>query len=376
MRIGSYKKHKTRDEEYSSYIPPKLPVDLRLEPLYELMERATHSLSKLDGAAETIPSVNLFLYMYVRKEAVLSSQIEGTQSSLSDLILFENDRKPNVEISDVKEVSRYVDALDHGINRLRSGFPLCLRLIKETHEILLRDTRGKECLPGEFRSSQNWIGGTRPGNAAFVPPEPEILPDYLDNLELYIHSEGSPILIKAAIAHLQFETIHPFLDGNGRIGRLLIILILCDFGLLKSPLLYLSLYFKENRRVYYSLMNEVREKGNWEDWIRFFLKGVIEVSDQAVSIISQITALFEVCEAKIAETGRRRFSARAVFEYLKTAPFATATSVANKLKISVPTARSALNALVELQIIEAEEADQRSKYYKFQKYVNILDAVR
>jgi Fic family protein len=219
------------------------------------------------------------------------------------------------------------------------------------------------------------VGGARPGNAAYVPPEPEILADYLSNLEVYIHSEDVPVLIKAAVAHLQFETIHPFLDGNGRVGRLLIILILRNFGLMKRPLLYLSLYFKENRYAYYSLLNEVREKGNWEDWIRFFLKGIIEVSDQAVSIIFQITALFDDSQKKISKIGRQRFSAQAMFEYLKLAPVTTATIAAKKLMISVPTARAALNTLVDIGIIESEQADQKSKNYRFLKYINILNAV-
>lgn len=376
MRTGTYKKHKVSNEEYyCSYIPPKLPIDIEIKAFYGLLEQATRNLTKLDNLAETMPSIDLFLYMYVRKEAVLSSQIEGTQSSLSDLILFEHNQKPDVAISDVAEVSRYVSALNYGIERLKQGFPLCLRLIKEVHAILLRDTRGEKHLPGEFRRSQNWIGGTRPGNAAFVPPAPEILANCLSNLESYIYSENIPILVKAAVAHLQFETIHPFLDGNGRVGRLMIILILYNFGLIKNPLLYMSLYFKENRHTYYSLLNEVREKGNWEDWILFFLKGTIEVSRQAVSLISQITELVNDCQKKIIGIGRQRFSAQAVFEYLKKVPFTTATIAAKELRMSIPTARIALNTLVDLEIIKSENANKKSKNYRFQKYINILDVV-
>lgn len=375
MRIGTYKKHKISGEEYKSYIPPKLPVVICLDAFYDLMEQATVSLSRLDSLSDTLPGINLFLYMCVRKEAVLSSQIEGTQSSLNDLILFEHNQKPSVAISDVIEVSRYVEALNYGIERIKNGFPLCLRLIKEIHFILLRDTGGKESLPGEFRNSQNWIGGTRPGNAAFVPPESEIVLDYLSNLESYIHFENIPILIKAAVAHLQFETIHPFLDGNGRIGRMLIILILYNFGLIRSQILYLSLYFKENRSMYYYLLNEVRIKGNWEDWVQFFLKGIVTVANQAISIISKITTLFDDCEKKIAQTGRQRFSAQIVFGYLKKMPTVTATTVAKELKISVSSARIALNTLVDLEIIESVNIDRRSKSYKFQQYMNILNDI-
>ncbi|GHU10942.1 hypothetical protein FACS189449_01390 [Alphaproteobacteria bacterium] len=337
------------------------------------MEQATLVLSKLDNLAGSLPNTNLFLYMYVRKEAVLSSQIEGTQSSLNDLILFEHNQKPNVAISDVTEVSRYVAALDYGVKQLNEGFPLCLRLIREIHSILLSKTRGAECLPGEFRTSQNWIGGTRPGNAIFVPPEPAIVLNCLSNLELYIHSEGTPTLIKAAVAHLQFETIHPFLDGNGRIGRMLIILILYNFGLIKNPILYLSLYFKENRNTYYSLLNEVRIKGNWEDWIRFFLEGIIAVSEQGVSIISKINALFDECQKKIEKTGRRRFSMQIMLEYLKKMPVTTATIAADKLKMSVPSARAALNTLADLGIVKSYDIDKRSKRYEFQQYSASLD---
>jgi Fic family protein len=357
------------EEEYFSHIPPKLPIDIKTNVLCTLLEQATHHLAQLD--ASTVPDIHLFWYMHIRKEAVLSSQIEGTQSSLSDLILFENRQK--TKATDTAEVSCCVEALDYGIERLKSGFPLCIRLIKEMHAILLHNTRGKECLPGEVRTSQNWIGGTRPGNAAFVPPEPEILAECLSNLEQYIHMENIPTLIKAAVAHLQFETIHPFLDGNGRIGRLLIILILYNSGLLKNPLLYPSLYFKENRHTYYALLNEVRTRGNWEDWIEFFLKGIAEVSERAISAISQITALFNDCDKKISGTGRQKFSVQEAFEHLKKSPFTTATTLAEKLKTSVPTARTALNTLVDLKIIESENIDRKSKHYIFHKYLHVLD---
>lgn len=369
MRIGTYKIHKTGTESYRSYIPVKLPIQIEVD--LQLMEKATAILSELGSLS--VPSLDLFLYMYVRKEAVLSSQIEGTQSSLNDLILFENNQKPNV--SDVAEVSRYVEALNYGIKRVTSGFPLCLRLLREVHAILLHDTRGQEHLPGEFRISQNWIGGTRPGNAAFVPPDPQILGEYLSNLEIYINNDEIPVLLRAAVAHVQFETIHPFLDGNGRIGRLLIILILFNFGLLKTPLLYISLYFKENRFEYYQRLNDVREKGTWEDWINFFLNGIISVSRQAISVIQETTIFFDECGKKIDQIGRQRFSATLLFEYLKRHPITAVQGAAHELNISAPTARTSLESLARLGIINVTMVDRKQKIHTFQKYLDLLNKV-
>jgi Fic family protein len=228
--------------------------------------------------------------MYVRKEALLSSQIEGTQSSLSDLLLFENEEIPYVPLDDVAEVSNYVAAMEHGLKRLREGFPLSLRLIREMHAILLHSGRGASKQPGEFRRSQNWIGGTRPGNALFVPPPPDQLNECLDAFEKFLHMDDPqlPPLIKAGLAHVQFETIHPFLDGNGRLGRLLITLMLCEASALREPILYLSLYFKARRSDYYRLLQEVRENGAWEAWMEYFLTGVRETASQAVDTAARL----------------------------------------------------------------------------------------
>lgn len=367
MRVGTYKIHKIGQEEYRSYIPVMLPIDVQIDSC--LLERTSTILAKLGSLS--IPNLDLFLYMYVRQEAVLSSQIEGTQSSLNDLILFENNQNPSSTIADVVEVSRYVEALNYGIEKVSNGFPLCLRLLREIHAILLHDTRGQEYLPGEFRTSQNWIGGTRPGNAAFVPPEPNILAQYLSNLEKYMNDNGVPVLIRAAVAHVQFETIHPFLDGNGRIGRLLIILILCNNGLLNSPILYLSLYFKEHRFEYYRLLNDVREKGNWEEWINFFFNAVIFVSNQSISMIKKTSKFLEQCEAKISEMGRQRFSVKSIFDYLKKHPIVFVQDVADTLKISAPTARAALESLVKYDIIDVKNIDNKQKVYTFRKYLDL-----
>lgn len=257
-RTGRYIPHTVGGESYRAFVPDPLPPkpDVVLSPsLNKLLEKANLALGRLDGLSTLLPDTGIFIYMYVRKEAVVSSQIEGTQSSLTQLLLFEIEEAPGVPIDDVREVSNYVAAIEHGRRRLREGLPLCLRVIREAHEILLRGGRGGSKSPGEFRKTQNWIGGTRPGNAFFVPPPPEYLMDCLDGLERFIHSEERPYpaLIKAALAHVQFETIHPFLDGNGRIGRLLITLMLCADQVLREPLLYLSLYINIHRQLYYEL---------------------------------------------------------------------------------------------------------------------------
>jgi len=375
QRTGKYVTKKIPGESFQAYIPSQLPPKpaLNLDGLYPLMERATLALAELNNAANTIPNISLFIYMYVRKEALLSSQIEGTQSSFSDLMLFEHHQKPEVSIEDVEEVSNYVKAIYHGLKRIRNGFPISLRLIKEIHEILLSGGRGSFQSPGEFRRSQNWIGGTRPGNARFVPPPVEHLLDCLSNLEKFLHNKQMPVLLKAGIAHLQFETIHPFLDGNGRLGRLLVILLLCDSGMLSEPILYFSLYLKQNRSVYYNLLQEVRERGNWETWLEFFLNGIYTSSKQGTETITKINDLFTKDLAKIATLGRAKKSAEQTLDYLKMLPQVSVVFLAKELDISKPTARTALNNLVKLNIIEEVSGQQRNKVYIYKTYLNLLE---
>ena len=307
---GIYRTCSVAGEHYRAYLPAPLPPDPPLvidARLQEMLERANRALGRLDGIAAVLPDTALFLYFYVRKEALLSSQIEGTQSSLSDLLLFEGEQSTAAPLDDVREVSSYVAALDHGIKRIRQdGFPLSLRLMREMHAILLRQGRGASMSPGGFRRSQNWIGGSRPGNARFVPPPPEEVMNCLGALEKFLHDDPqpTPLLIKAALAHVQFETIHPFLDGNGRMGRLLITLLLCDAGALSEPLLYLSLYFKTHRDAYYDWLQRVRETGDWEGWLEFFLSGVEETAEGAVSTAKRILGLFEADRARIARAAR------------------------------------------------------------------------
>ena len=376
-RIGTYITKKVATESYREYVPSQLPPEppIDVSSLYPYLEKATLALAELNSIAQIIPNISLFIYMYVRKEALLSSQIEGTQSSFADLMLFEHNQKPNISIDDVEEVSNYVQAINYGLDRLKNNFPLSLRLICEIHAILLSGSRGYNKLPGEFRRSQNWIGGSRPGNALFVPPPVEKLMDCLSNFENFLYEKKSklPALIRAGIAHVQFETIHPFLDGNGRLGRLLIILLLYQEGLLKEPILYLSLYFKKNRDIYYNLLQQVRLHGTWETWLEFFLKGVTESAKQAVHTAKQINMLFENDLLKIQKLGRSRLSCIEVLEYLKKMPQTSVPLLSKELNITAPTARSALTHMLELGILEEITANKRDRVYVYRKYLDILD---
>jgi Fic family protein len=375
-RLGRWITTDTAGEKVRAYVPAPLPPDppLDLGRLARLIGRAEQALGRLDGMAAVLPSPSLFIFMYVRKEALLSSQIEGTQSSLSDLLLFESNEAPFVPLDDVQEVSNYVSAMEHGLKRLAENFPLSLRLIREMHQELLSKGRGSSKQPGEFRSTQNWIGGTRPGNALFVPPPPGEVMKCLGELEHFLHDRSTyPVLLRAALAHVQFETIHPFLDGNGRLGRLLITLMLCEEKALTQPILYLSLYFKTHRARYYELLQTVREKGDWEAWVEFFLEGVIETSGQGVSTAQRLLALFEADRSKIASLGRAAPSALRLFTELQRSPLVSVPVAAEKLRTSRPTVRKSLEHLEALGIVRETTGRQRGRVYQYQKYLEILD---
>ncbi|MBS1872567.1 MAG: Fic family protein [Acidobacteria bacterium] len=339
------------------------------------MERTNQSLGRLDGLGSLLPDLELFIYAYVLKEAVLSSQIEGTQSSLSDLLLFENDEAPGVPITDVQEVSNYVAALKHGLARLRQGFPLSLRLIREIHSVLLAEGRGSDKDPVEFRRSQNWIGGTRPGTAIFVPPPPDLVMECMGALELFMHEERRdvPPLVKAGLVHVQFESIHPFLDGNGRIGRLLITFLLCATGALREPILYLSLFFKAHRQAYYDLLMRVRETGDWESWIEFFLQGVKETSEQAVNAAQRILALLNSDRKKIETLGRSSASMLRVFHYAQTRPILNIQNCAEALAVSFPTVSTAVDGLERLGVLREVTGRQRKRLFGYDAYLGILN---
>jgi Fic family protein len=339
-----------------------------------LLEKANQALGRLDGITLVLPDPDLFIYMYVRKEALLSSQIEGTQSSLSDLLLFESNETPGVPLDDVQEVSTYVAAMNHGLERLRRGFPLSLRLIREIHEVLMKGGRGDHQTPGEFRRSQNWIGGTRPGNAVFVPPPPNELDECLTAFEKFLHATDPPIsiLVKAALVHVQFETIHPFLDGNGRLGRLLITLLFCAEGVLRNPSLYLSLYLKSNRDRYYELLQEVRLQGSWEAWIEFFLRGIEETATQAVETARRIVTLLNNDRSRIETSGRGAASALLLFYRLQKRPFVSISSAAKDLSVSIPTVTKSVNLLVELGILQEVSGRRKKRVFAYDRYMKIL----
>jgi len=374
---GAYEVTAVGGETVRAFIPLPLPPQPALDlsgPLQPLMERALLALGRLDSVSALLPDTDLFLYSYVRKEAVLSSQIEGTQSSLSDLLLFEMEQAPGAPLDDVVEVSGYVSALEHGLARLRGGFPLCSRLIREVHAKLLARGRGSDKDPGEFRRSQNWIGGTRPGNAVFVPPPHIAVADCISDLERFLHddSDDLPVLIKAALAHLQFETIHPFLDGNGRVGRLLITLILCDTGVLSEPLLYLSLYFKENRAEYYRLLSAVRHDGDWEAWIAFFLRGVEQTAESAVGTARRLVEVFAADRELIQGQGRRAGSALRVCEALASRPVLTLPRAAQRTGLSFPGASDGMKLLGELGIVRELTGKKRNRAFAYDRYLALL----
>ncbi|MBW2149906.1 MAG: Fic family protein [Deltaproteobacteria bacterium] len=375
---GHYVTISTVSEEARAFVPAPLPPKPPIEWTPELrgkFDQAWLALGRLDSISTFLPDISLFLYMYVRKEAVLSSMIEGTQSSLSDLLLFELDMEPDVPIDDVREVSNYVAALDHGLKRLDEGFPLSLRLIKEMHSILLARGRGSNQTPGEFRRTQNWIGGTRPGNAAFVPPPPEQVMECMGKLELFLHDEPAPTpaLLKAALAHVQFESIHPFLDGNGRLGRLLITLLLCEQKVLREPLLYLSLYFKTHRQHYYELLNNVRLTGDWEAWLDFFAEAVIVTATQAVETAQQLVDLANKDRDKISGLGRAAASALRIHLALMERPITTAGWLVKKTGITPATVNKALTHLERLGIVRELTSRKRNRLFSYTGYVDIMN---
>lgn len=375
---GRYEVTVAGGETVRSFMPAPLPPvpPLVLDgALQQVLEGAVLALGRLDGVSTLLPDKSLFLYAYIRKEAVLSSQIEGTQSSLSDLLLFELDEASGVPLDDVVEVSNYVAALEHGLTRLREGFPLSSRLIREIHGVLLSRGRGSGKNPGEFRRSQNWIGGSRPGNAAFVPPPHLAVPDCMASLERFLHADddGLPVLVRAGLAHVQFETIHPFLDGNGRVGRLLVTFLLCHAGMLRDPLLYLSLHFKQHRSAYYELLDRVRREGDWEEWLAFFLEGVQSTAEAAVATAQRLAEMFSADRARIEPHGRRVGSALRVHDALKARPILSMSEVCRMTGLSFPAASSAMDLLVELVIARELTGKRRNRLFVYDGYLSVLN---
>lgn len=376
---GKYVEVAAAGERFKAFVPAPLPPDPPIDwspALRRRFDEALLALGRLDALTEHLPNAALLLYSFVRKEAVLSSQIEGTQSSLADLMLYEIDEQPGAPVEDAREVSRCVAALEHGLVKLRGGLPLSMRLLRGMHEVLMSHPGGRGKTPGEVRRSQVWIGGTRPGNAAFVPPPASALAACLRPFERFLNDEPEPTppLIKAALAHVQFETIHPFLDGNGRLGRLLIVLQLVADGVLREPMLYPSLYFKTHRALYYELLNEVRLRGNWERWLDFFAEGVQASAAQAVATANALLALVNTDRQRIVQLGRAAGSALAVHQALQRQPIATSASLVKATRLTAATVNKSLAHLERIGVVAELTNRQRGRVFSYRRYVDELAA--
>jgi Fic family protein len=376
---GSYVEVATAGERFRAFVPAPLPPDPPLvwsAALRRRFDDALLALGRLDALTTHLPNAALVLYSFVRKEAVLSSQIEGTQSSLADLLLYEIDEQPGVPLDDAREVSRCVAALEHGLADLRRGMPLSMRLLRGMHEVLMAHPGGRGKTPGELRRSQVWIGGTRPGNAAFVPPPADRLAECLTPFERFLNDEAEPTppLLKAALAHVQFETIHPFLDGNGRLGRLLIVLQLVADGVLREPMLYPSLFFKRHRALYYELLNDVRLHGDWERWLEFFAEAIETGASQAVATANALLALVNADRERIASLGRAAGSALAIHQALQRQPITTAGALAKATALTAATVNKSLAHLTRLGIVSELTNRQRGRVFSYRAYVDVLGA--
>ena len=365
-------------EAFDAFVPAPLPPTpaLSIDPeLQGLLDAAHVALGRLDSLTLLLPDKSTFLYSYIRKEAVLSSQIEGTQSSIADLMLFEAEAAPGVPLDDVREVSCYVNALEHGMARLAEGFPLSTRLFNEMHERLLAHGRGASKSPGEYRRSQNWIGGARPSRATYVPPPPHRVNELMGSLEKFLNDipERYPSLIKAALAHVQFETIHPYLDGNGRLGRLLIPLVFVKEGVLAEPLLYVSLHFKRHRDTYYDLLQSTRTNGDWEKWLRFFATAVESSARQAVEMVKALNALGNQDRERIAGLGRIAPSCLQVYQTLFRRPVMRIADIGAITAQSANTVNKMLGELTRLAIVEEVTGQKRNRVYQYSAYLAILN---
>lgn len=374
---GRYRTVTTARESFAAFIPAPLPPAPALEWTPELRSRfdtALVALGRLDALTDLLPNASLLLYSFVRKEAVLSSMIEGTQSSLDDLLLYELAEQPGVPLEDARQVSHCVAAIDHGVRRLEEGIPLSLRLIREMHGVLLADPEGAgtRLTPGEFRQSQVWVGGTRPGNAVFVPPPADEVTACLRALERFLHDDATAPLVRAALAHVQFETIHPFLDGNGRIGRLLVTLQLCSAGLLRGPMLYLSHHFKQHRSVYYELLGRVRTEGDWEAWLLFFADAIIASAADAESAARRLLALATEDARRIEGLGRAGASAFAVHRALQRQPIATAATLGTATGLTPATVNKTIEHLRQLGLLTELTGRRRGRVFSYARYAAIL----
>jgi len=377
-KTGTYQSTKFRDQPIKAFVPyplppssPTLQIDDAIESLHT---QAIVALAQLNVAGSMVPDTNWFLYGFVRKEAVITSQIEGTQATLRDVLAFEATEQSD-RPEDVEEVCNYIDAIAFAREQLAqpAGLPLGVELLSETHKILMQGTRGQDKQPGQIRQTQNWIGGTSPTNARFVPPPPSEVGEVLEALEFWIHSEDLlPPLIRTGLAHVQFETIHPFLDGNGRIGRLLITLLVEQMGLLDQPLLYISLAFKRDQLGYYEKLTAVRQNGDWEGWIKFFLEAVSEAALDGVRIAKELHTLIAADRQRIIDHERSTVAAIQLLGMLPASPITTVPAVSESLNITAPTARKAIELLESLEILQETSGKQRDRVYAYNEYMRIL----
>jgi Fic family protein len=376
---GRTLKRTVTGEEIAAFVPYPLPPrdpPLNLDGAFAApLRRAEQALARLEVAGEMVPSLDWFIYAFVRKEAVISSQIEGTQATLIDLLEYEAEQTTKVAGDDVHEVCNYLDAIKYARGQMKNarGLPLSIRLLNEAHRRLMRGVRGENKEPGEIRRSQNWIGGTRPGNAVFVPAPPEELAALLADLEKYLHTEsGLPPLVRIGLAHVQFETVHPYLDGNGRIGRLLITLLLEHWKLLSAPLLYLSLFFKRHRAEYYRLLGEVRRSGDWESWIAFFLEGVATIADEAVTAAREVFKLVNDDRQRLVAAPGASIMAIRLMDRLPIHPVVTIPAVVKILKTTKPTAGKAVQLLEKLGVLTETTGRQRDRTFAYASYLERL----
>ncbi len=373
---GNYSIYQSNNEEVRAFIPNPLPPNPPINWTPELsikFEKATLVLGSLDAISKRIPNLSIFLYMYARKEAVLSSMIEGSRASISDLLLFEIGQKAKTPTDEIQEVSKHVEALYRGLGLLDEGLPICSRLIREMHGVLLSGRSNLQ--PGEFRQSQNWIGGTRPGNAVFVPPPAYQVVNCIGELECFLNNQPTPIptLLKVALTHVQFELIHPFLDGNGRIGRLLIPLILCQEKVISKPLLYPSLYFKSNRKRYYELLNTVRLTGEWEEWLDYFADAIIFTSNQAIETADQLIELSNRSREQIVNSNKVVAPTHKSYELLLKFPIINSSLLQTEIGLKPSTAVKVLNNLEQLGIIKEVTGYKRNRIFEFTEYLDVLN---
>ena len=377
MALGTNKIIKYKDENVYAYIPPKLSeVATLFQHNQAILDEANQAIGKLNAVCTLLPDINIFIYLYVRKEALLSSQIEGTQSSITDVFTYERYKVSSTPVYDVEEVTNYINAINFAIHKMeQEKFPLCNRLLLEVHAMLMSGTRGRDKQPGKFRISQNWIGGIRPGQAAYVPPPAEYVEDLMSDLEKFINIQGKkvPDLVMIALVHAQFESIHPFLDGNGRLGRLLITLLLCERKILQSPILYMSYYFKVRRQDYYAKLQNIRnsEQG-WLDWVDFFLRGVVEAAEEAFQKALELNKLMEQ-DTKLLLSSKAIYEVpRRIYEVMKSKPIISLPDLAKILGVTLHTVIRGMKLLEEHEIVEEVTGKKSNRLYGYKKYIGLL----